>query len=205
MKKILAVLLAVMMLLGTMSVGASAVIDDTSAYSVYYGMPTADGNVLVNSGTQTIIVFDLNGGKLKNNVWVYDTSASVPGFVNVAGDSVESPYVSLPRTPEMYKVGGLVALPTVTAPEGYQFDGWWHSTTKDTYAANGSYTVKAQDIGDVVVFTAGYSPAELEADTLDTILGILIKVFGAIIGIILYSGDTEAGVAMMEKVLGGLF
>ena len=37
-----------------------------------------------------------------------------------------------------------------------------------------------------------------------TILGILIKVFGAIIGIVMYQGDTEAGVALMEKVLGGI-
>lgn len=205
MKKILAVLLAVMMLFGAVSMNAAAVIDDTSAYSGYYEMTDVYGNSVVDSNSQTIIIFDLNGGTLKNNVWVFDTNTL--NFVNVQGSSVENPYIMLPRTPESQRVGNAIPLPTVTPPEGYQFDGWWGTGTNagNTYAANGSYTIKAGDIGDVVVFTAGYSPAEIEADTLDTVLGILIKVFGAIIGIVLYSGNTEAGVAMMEKVLGGLF
>lgn len=196
MKKVLAVLLTVMMLFATVSMSASA------AYNEYY-----EGEFAVaDPETQAIFVFDLNGGKLRDNVWVWDSD--IANFVNVEGPSVENPYIMLPRNDEMHKAGGFITLPVVTAPEGYQFDGWYCISGSDkgsTYAAGGNYTIPADAIGDVVQFKAGYSPTSIEPDTLDTVLGILIKIFGAIIGIVLYSGNTEAGVALMEQVLGGLF
>ena len=36
------------------------------------------------------------------------------------------------------------------------------------------------------------------------VMKILFSVFGTIIGLLFYAGDTEAGIALMEKVFGGV-
>ena len=45
---------------------------------------------------------------------------------------------------------------------------------------------------------------EPDEDTLGKILGVMTTIFGALLGIIMFKGDTEAGVAMVQKVLGGI-
>ncbi len=187
MKKILSVLLATLMLFSVLGVSASA-----SSYMDYYGS-------LVDPNTQVILTFDTNGGTMKNPVVVYDTQL---GWVNETGFS--GTYIMLPQSADTQKVGHYVTLPVLTAPSGYQFDGWYCYEDGNTYAANGSYKIPAGSAGSLINFRAAYSPAAVEEDTMSTVFDILIKVFGAIAGIILYNGDTEKGVALFSKVLGAL-
>lgn len=192
MKKILSVILAVMMLFGALSMGASAATTVTDPY------------VFIESGKvnqdQAVLVFNFNGGKSKNSVVVFDTSTNKPVYEVVSGT-----YIMVPTADNELVVGNDVTLPGVTPPSGSVFSGWYCEADGVTYTTvpNG-YTIPANAGQKVITFKAWYEPAEAETDVMATILGILSKIFGAIIGIILYNGDTEAGVALMEKMLGGI-
>ena len=190
MKKIISVLLATIMLFSVISVASAADLD------TFYKTGLVDRN------TQAILTFDLNGGTLKNSAHVYDTSAGA--FVIKDGADVKGKYIMLPQSSDQQVINQFVKLPVVNAPSGWQFDGWYCYYDGNQYAANGSYKIPANAAGKIIEFYAGYSPAELEEDTLGSILGILIKVFGAISGIILYNGDTEQGIALFDKILGAL-
>lgn len=188
MKKILSVFLAMLMLFGALSIGASAVTAQEYAEST-----------LVNED-QVVLVFKFNGGKSYNPLPVYNSVTN--GFDSA---QVEGDYIMIPYNDSDLIVGTNITLPDVTPASGDKFIGWYCEEDGKTYAvaANG-YQIPAYAGKKVITFTAWYKPAEPETDTLATILGILTKVFGAIIGIVLYGGDTEAGVALMNKVLGGL-
>lgn len=193
MKKILSVIMAVMMLFGTLAIGASA-----AATTVTDPYDFIEGN-FVNQD-QVVLVFNFNGGSSKTAVRVYDTSSKK--FVS---ETVSGTYIMAPETVNELVVGNQVTLPSVTPPSGSSFVGWYCEDDGITYTTvpNG-YTIPAKAGPSVITFTAWYEPAEAETDVMTTILGILTKVFGAIIGILLYNGDTEAGVALMEKMLGGI-
>lgn len=192
MKKILSVILAVMMLFGALSMGASAATTVTDPYDFI------EGN-MVNQD-QVVLVFNFNGGTSKTAVRVYDTTSK--SFVS---ETVSGTYIMVPEKSNELVVGNQITLPSVTPAEGSSFVGWYCEDDGVTYTTvpNG-YTIPAYAGQKVITFTAWYEPAEAETDVMATVLGILTKVFGAIIGIILYNGDTEAGVAMMEKMLGGI-
>lgn len=191
MKKILSVLLATLMLFSVLGVSASA-----SVYENYYDQGIVDRN------TQVVLAFDLNGGSLKTGAYVYDTTIS--NFVYKDGEDITGKYIMLPRTPDTQLVGQFVKLPVLNAPDGWQFNGWYCYLDGNSYAANSDFKIPAGAAGEVIEFYAAYSPAEVEEDTFATVLGILIKVFGAIAGIILYNGDTEQGIALFDKILGAL-
>ncbi len=191
MKKILSVLLATLMLFSVLGVSASA-----SVYENYYDQGIVDRN------TQVVLAFDLNGGSLKTGAYVYDTTISK--FVYKDGEDITGKYIMLPRTPDTQLVGQFVKLPVLNAPDGWQFNGWYCYLDGNSYAANSDFKIPAGAAGEVVEFYAAYSPADVEEDTFATVLGILIKVFGAIAGIILYNGDTEQGIALFDKILGAL-
>lgn len=191
MKKILSVLLATLMLFSVLGVSASA-----SVYENYYDQGIVDRN------TQVVLAFDLNGGSLKTGAYVYDTTISK--FVYKDGEDITGKYIMLPRTPDTQLVGQFVKLPVLNAPDGWQFNGWYCYLDGNSYAANSDFKIPAGAAGEVIEFYAAYSPAEVEEDTFATVLGILIKVFGAIAGIILYNGDTEQGIALFDKILGAL-
>lgn len=191
MKKILSVLLATLMLFSVLGVSASA-----SVYENYYDQGIVDRN------TQVVLAFDLNGGSLKTGAYVYDTTISK--FVYKDGEDITGKYIMLPRTPDTQLVGQFVKLPVLNAPDGWQFNGWYCYLDGNSYAANSDFKIPAGAAGEVVEFYAAYSPADVEEDTFATVLGILIKVFGAIAGIILYNGDTEHGIALFDKILGAL-
>ena len=191
MKKILSVLLATLMLFSVLGVSASA-----SVYENYYDQGIVDRN------TQVVLAFDLNGGSLKTGAYVYDTTISK--FVYKDGEDITGKYIMLPRTPDTQLVGQFVKLPVLNAPDGWQFNGWYCYLDGNSYAANSDFKIPAGAAGEVVEFYAAYSPADAEEDTFASVLGILIKVFGAIAGIILYNGDTEQGIALFDKILGAL-
>lgn len=197
MKKILSVVLAIMMLFSVMTVGASA----TSKYpDQWHREGLANDN-------QAVLVFNIMGGSMRDPQLVYN--ATTGGFDNVSG--VTGTYVMLPFNDEANIVGSVIVLPIVTPQSGMAFLGWEYtdpSGLRHTLAGGSTfYITEAHFTGNqygVINFTAVYTSAEPEEDTMATVLSILTKIFGAIIGIVLYGGDTEAGVALMNKVLGGL-
>ncbi|MGN0468702.1 MAG: hypothetical protein ACI4GY_08275 [Acutalibacteraceae bacterium] len=196
MKKALSVFMAVLMLFAALSVGTSASSSDPSPWhgELGSGKPA--------TMEQAVLKFELNGGKLKTGAYVYDTTTGEFSYQ----DGITGTYVMVPRDEEhaTMKAGTTVVLPVVTAPAGWEFTGWYCYTDQQSYAANCAYKLPADCGGQVIEFGAAYTPAEVEEDTFTKVLGILIKVFGAIIGLIMYAGDTEAGVALMEKILGGV-
>lgn len=187
MKKILSVVLAVMMLFGAMSISASAA--------------KHDNFVVPNDFDKTqdvIIVLRFGSGTCKDYITVfnqeiadYEQVTGVSGELVVVGDSVVA--------------NRAYTLPYVTPAEGNNFNGWYCLMDGKSYPAGptGGFTIPNAP-GEVIILEAQYYPSEAEGDTIGTIIGILTKVFGAIIGILFYGGNTDAGVAMMEKVLGGL-
>lgn len=187
MKKVLSVVLAVMMLFSFMSFGASA---ETNDYSSLKG----EGHF--------IVILELGDCKMSlsqlTNCTVY-TYVGEQIYANEASGTIVI-------ASNDFKVGSHWDLPVVSTPEGTQFDGWRSYLDGKNYAAgfNGTFDFPSTAaVVDTITFKAQYSTIP-EGDTMATILTILTKVFGAIIGIFLYGGDTEAGVAMVEKILGGL-
>lgn len=191
MKKLLAVILAVITLCSVIGVGASAV-----NYNDFFVNGIADPT------TQVILVFDLNGGTLKNAARVYNTQTGQFEILN--GADIEGQYIMLPLDQTTQNVGQYVQLPYVTPSAGNDFKGWFCYDDGITHAGGADYRIPAGKAGNVIQFYASYIPAEAEEDTMGMILGILIKVFGAIAGILLYNGDTEKGIALFDKILGAL-
>ena len=191
MKKLLAVLLAVITLCSVIGVGASAV-----NYNDYFT------NGVVDPTTQVILVFDLNGGSLKNAARVYNTTTGQFEILN--GADITGQYIMLPLDQTTQNVGQYVQLPYVTPSSGNDFKGWFCYDDGVTHAGGSDYRIPAGKEGNVIQFCASYIPAEAEEDTFATVLGILIKVFGAVAGILLYNGDTEKGIALFDKILGAL-
>ena len=193
MKKALSLFLAVLMIFAAMSVSASAaplIIEDG-----WFGPGCAA------EYDQAILSFDLNGGTLKNPALVFDTTTGkFHPESNISGT-----YIMVPQGTEAMKANTSVTLPVVTPPTGWEFTGWYCEETGQYYAAYAPFKITEDLVGNFTHFTAGYVPAEIEEDTMTKVIGILTKVFGSILGLIMFAGDTSAGIDMMEKILGGVF
>ncbi len=194
MKKILAVLLSVMMLFGALSVGASAI----DMNDPYIQEAIADG---------VIIAFNLNGGSIKGFVSEYDPESptNFTSTYNYSG----SIYYRIPGCDDVIqKPGELLPLPRINPPSGYAFNGWYCDATKRTYAGGTSMTIPATGYtGKIIEFTADYTRTEPEEDTMAGVVDILVKVFGAILGLLFYSSSdspVEAGMDVMRELLGTL-
>lgn len=203
MKKVLAVLLSVMMLFGALSFSSSA----ADAQKYFEGNPS-----LVDPNTQVIIKFDLAGGTMKTPVWVYNEAASPAKFE--LQENVTDEYIMLPQDSESLKPGYFVTLPELLPPIGYEFDGWYCYGITDvdgnfnpmegnTHTPNSAYRIPAGSAGQVIEFRALFSPAAVEGDIMDTILGALITVFGSIIGLLFFD-SAEQGQELMNGLLGEL-
>lgn len=192
MKKALSVLLAIMMLFGALSVGASA--ESSIATDKWHG-PNGPATV-----EQVVLYFDLNTGTLAGpeRVWNEETGE----FEQQS--NIKGTYVMVPLNEEDMKPGSEVRLPSPTAPTNYKFDFWHCLDDNNDYAGNGKYVIPKGTAGTTIRFRAGYSPTVMEEDSGAKVIGILVKVFGAILGLLLYAGDTAKGVAFMEKILGGI-
>lgn len=194
MKKILSVFLAALMLFSVLGVSASATGYTEPGYDVYFNQNLADKD------TQVVFCFETNGGTMMNGVYVYDVTNNT--FVYT--DNFSGRYIMLPRSENTQLVGQYISLPMVSAPAGSMFTGWYCYLDGNTYAASSSYKIPAGSAGQVIEFRAAFAPAEAEEDTMGNVLKILIKVFGAIAGILLYNGDTAQGIALFDKILGAL-
>ena len=210
MKKVLSVFLAVLMLFGALSVSSFAeettgsVVTPPMAYHDWWG----EGGPC--SKEQAVLAFNLNGGSLKSETQIYNEETGK--FEWKAGKDVTGVYYMVPQDPNTMKGGMGVVLPEVIAPSGQQFNGWYceacpceTAQVGQTYAAAAVYKLPLNCGGTLIQFRASYSPATIEEPTIKKVVGILMKVFGTIIGLIAYGGDTKQGIAFMEKVFGGLF
>ncbi len=202
MKKILSVMLAIMMLFGALSISASA----EGIYDEMYKIEVPGTNTTVGQGGHLILEFNFGAGSSKLPLYVYENGA----FTEVPGEEITGTYYMLPRAYNQLVAGASLELPTVKAPDDKDFRGWY-------CYADGRYYITGQRIetipsewftanngSRVVKFTAEYESAEPEADTLTTILGILSKVFGAMLGIFFFDGSTAQGVQLVEKLLAGI-
>ena len=194
MKKILSVMLAIMMLFGALTVSASA---------------ASTVNGVEVSSDQVVILFDFNGGSATNPelLWDYDP---VNGFYTPT--SVSGKYYMLPRSSDEMVAGrDRVYFPAVTGPSDTMVCSGWmlESSFEDVgaiYGAGGGsfWKIPAEAGGQIVLFRAVYTSTEGEGDTLKTILGVLTKVFGTILGLLFFDGSSAQGIQTVDKLLGSL-
>lgn len=206
MKKALSVFLAVLMMFSVLGVGSFAV-EDTTGSSSQFTSPWhgPEGSGKPAGYDQVVIRFNLNDGTLKNAQYVWNLETGKPEYTEA--NKIVGTWVMVPQYKGDMVADGehYVTLPTITPPSNtLAFDGWYCQYDRSLYGA-GAYRIPAGAGGQVIEFTAQWSPTQPEEDPLPKVLGILFKVFGTIIGILFYAGDTEAGIALMEKVFGGLF
>ncbi|MGN0448502.1 MAG: hypothetical protein ACI4GC_08160 [Acutalibacteraceae bacterium] len=207
MKKVLSVILAIMMLFGAMSISVSAVEVNSGNYQQLWNTQLGDGSTM-DSSKYVILRFDFNGGTNATGgpvIYAYDVDSKQ--FIIKDPGQVSGIFYMLPSTHyDRLIPGESIYLPTVTAPEGMSFQGWTLSNEfgGGSYGTAAPFTIPANTAGKVVTFTASYVAAAAEEDTLATVLNILKKVFGTIIGILFLDGSAQAGIELMEKVLGGL-
>jgi len=196
MKKVLSVLLAALMILSCMSISAFA--DD------FFGNGRA-------SEEEAVLKFKLQGGTVKAGQYVYDPTTGNANYTSEE-DVPDTFYIApVGSMVGMYKVGNKVTLPSVKGPKGWQFLGWQRTSgmqenaDRSIYTAGpGQYTIKPEDKGTVVEFTAVYEQAEVDEDTFAKVFDILIKVFGTIIGLIAYNGNIQKGQDFMAKIFSSL-
>lgn len=190
MKKVLSVFMAVLMMFTALTMSSSATSSTSDKYFSASGTPA--------SYDQAVLVFDFNGGTSKYELAVYDFTYN--SFTYTSG--VSGTYYMIPQNSLTMLYGYYVSLPVVTAPSGYQFDGWYCYEDGQTYGAGGSYKIVA--VNSLTNFVAAFSPAEYEEDTMTVITGILSSVIGTIIGLLFYN-DAEAGQSLIEELIGGMF
>lgn len=208
MKKALSLFLAVLMLCSCFAMSSSAVGETPSDY---YFEP--NGPVKAD---QCVVVFKPVGGTFRDEVHHYDYNLDNP-YVTYGAGKYTGDLVVVPSTTTTMKGGHLISLPVVIpASSTDAFIGWEivgyesldvpvEGYKKGTVvAATTDFELPNNCGGHILTFQARYTGGAPAEDTMGTILGILIKVFGAIIGIMMYQGDTGAGIALMEKVLGGI-
>ncbi len=197
MKKILSVMLAIMMLFGALSISASAANLTVDEYSEKF-----------LNNDNVIIRFDFGSGTSMDEQPVYDPDTS--GWVY---EYVTGIYYRLPGAEDKELVAGdAIMLPDVVPPEGQAFKGWSCSVVNYDLTVTKPFEITDEIVllahGDtpkgVIKMTAIYGRAAAEEDTMATVLGILTKVFGTIIGILFLDGSSSAGIALIEKLLGGL-
>ena len=202
MKKFLAAILAVLMLFCTFSVSATdstAIPKDPDFGYVNFW---SEG---VASYDQAVLAFELNTGVITGGVRVYDVAnKKYEHLETFEGDY----YYMVPYGSYSPKPGTIVQLPRVKAPSGWVFNGW-STPDGEIYVGGTSFTIPSYAAGDIIYLQADYSLAEVEEDTMSTVMDILVKVFGSIIGLLFFSDEygssaIEEGMQIMQKVLGSL-
>ncbi|MBE6773657.1 MAG: hypothetical protein E7544_05480 [Ruminococcaceae bacterium] len=206
MKKILSVMLAIMMLFGALSLSASASNDDILNKWEAGSSITLAGTTYPKTD-YIIVEFDFNGGKSYIPLPVYDAAGT--GHFN--HEYVSERYLALPgngmfnlRPSSSANGSSYLNLPLVTPAEGDAFQGWYCVETRETLAGGTDWRIPEGSGSRIYHFKAQYYPAVQEGDTLTMVLGVLMKVFGTIIGLLFLDGSSAAGIELMEKMLGGL-
>ncbi len=187
MKKLLSVILAAVMLFSCVAMSASALGEVSTTFQ--------NGKILAD---QVAIALDFNSGSARDALWVYNNG------VFAQTDGVTGVYYCLPKNETELKKNTGFVFPVVTAQEGLQFTGWRHTVTNKLYAATDIYIIPEAEAGTTVQFIAEYTTAAAEGDTLATILNVLVKIFGSVVGFIMFNGDTVAGQAYVQNLFGDI-
>lgn len=210
MKKLLSVLLAVMMLFSVVAMSASAATFDMN-YDAAAGILRSetglgDGTFGRVEGQWVLIYFNAGGFTTNSMIKIYDADT---GEVTVQNPGFSGNFWFIPDDPtSTYFIGegSGVTLPRMLGNDIQSFEGWKCLANNQAYVAGQRISITKDMVNEhgVVEFEpiAGY--AQPEEDTMGTILGILIKVFGAIVGLLFCNGDTAAGVELVGKMLGGI-
>lgn len=215
MKKALSVILAILMLCTALSVGSFA--EETTAEtttttaavttSAWFG---PQGSGAPATYDQVVFAFNTNGGTLKAGVQypVYDSKTGA--FVYTDGKDISGTYYMVPQDANSMKEGSLVSLPAVDAPKGWQFDGWYcescagiKSIEKQTLGA-ATFIIPEGSRGHMIQFSASFRPETVEADTMSKVIEILSKVFGAIVGLLVWQ-DVDSGIVFMKDIFTKVF
>lgn len=204
MKKALSVLLAILMMFSALGVGSIAA-DDTTGSSIatspWHG---PDGSGKPARYNQAVINFKLNGGTLKTAQQVYDLDTGK--WIYTQPEDIVGTWTMVPQNDRDMIADGenFVTLPTINAPADKVFCGWYCTYDGSLYGAGGPYRIPSGAGGTIIEFSAQWEPADYEEPTMQKVMKILFSVFGTIIGLLFYAGDTEMGIAMMEKIFGGV-
>lgn len=182
MKKVLAVLMAVLMFTGMFAMTGSAANEPVS----WKGYEVQPGEVLIllhfGDCTSTVPIYLFNTDEMRTNL---ETATGTVAMKVAAGNDY--------------------TLPQVTAPSGQMFTGWNKVGTSESLGVGSQHTTE-YDGGTIIQYQVMTAPAEAEQDTLETIKTILVKIFGMIVGLIY--GDTNYGQELVanlfDSLLGGL-
>lgn len=212
MKKLLSVLLAVMMLFGVLAMTAAAENFDMGYHKAASSLRSevglgADASFGKADGDWVLIYFNAGGFTTNSLVGMYDADA---GAVVVQNPGYKGNFWFVPDDPtaSSYFIGknSRVTLPRMLGNEVQSFEGWKCLANGNAYVAGQTISISLDMVNElgVVEFEpiAGY--AQPEEDTMGTILGILIKVFGSIVGLLFCNGDVTAGQELVSGVLGGI-
>ena len=201
MKKVLALLLAVMMLFGSLSVNASAAVTDYKPSEASTALYTTLKQTGVINLDQAVIAFDVQNGTFYGKMNVYE------GGKFQAMDGVTGVYYMIPDNVNSLNTnlvpGRYVILPQVVAPTGKTFDGWYCYYDDELYSAGSKYVIPAEGVGafgGVIEFVAFYSPAPVEKDIFATIISTLIGLVAGLIAPMLGMTEDE-----LVTLVGGLF
>lgn len=210
MKKILAVLLAVMMLFSAVSFTSSAA-TATDDYGYTSSLIDTLRATKVINDNQVILCFDLQTGTMYGKVPVYDKTTNK--FTQTEG--VTGIYHMIPDNSQtltgtdgsfLHTEGSYVVLPSVIPPEGKVFDGWeyknYETGERRVCSAGSRFEIPKGDYVQfshkaILYFTALYSPAEIEGDIFDTLLNVLIGVAGKVLALLGLNID-------LDSLIGGL-
>lgn len=200
MKKALSLFLAMLMILSCFAVSSfAAPVDPTKWF---------DGNIA--STSQAIVAFNTNGGTVRDGQFVLNPNTLQKGYESdITGTFYIVPTVA---DTESMTPGTKIQLPyCVPGDKTIAFVGWEvvscpnvPEIVGNVYAGSTAFTIPQGANNTVIQFVARYTTTTIEPDSMTKIMDILVKVFGAILGLVMYKGDTELGVATMQKILGGI-
>ena len=204
MKKVLALVLAVMMLFGSMSLNASAAVTNYKPSDASLAKYTTLKQTGVINPDQAILAFDVQNGTFFDKVNVYEggkfqSVAGVTGVYYMIPDNINSVNTNL--IPGRY-----VILPLVTAPTGKTFDGWYCYYDDEVYSAGSKFIIPGDaefgvsSFDGVIEFVAFYSPAPIEKDIFATIISTLIGLVAGLIAPMIGMTEDE-----LVALVGGLF
>ena len=202
MKKILSVMLAIMMIFGAMSISVSAAPATTDTVKFGYVINAGTEQIVLDSGKHVIVELNFGNGKSLEGLMVYDVDTTPAGFVRTL--DVTGRHLMLPGCGYEMRAGQYIRLPAVAAPEGLTCQGWEIRGTGTVVGHGIDWQIPYGSEGQIIELVARYTTAEADTDVMATVLNVLMKVFGTIIGILFLDGSSTAGVELMEKMLGGL-
>lgn len=205
MKKLLSVLLAALMLFGSLGMSASAL--SLGGSGVDYIPPSQAEIAEKIQGNDFVMYFSNSEGF---TLWPgTELYVSGKGFQTVK-DSYNGSFYMLPRNSGQYYFGCTVTLPELVDTEAFDFKGWWCKSDKnasDPFFA-GRDVVITQDMADandsIVKFSPYYGQNGPAEDTMGMVIDILCKIFGAIFGLLFCNGDTALGILKVQEILGGI-